>query len=188
MTSTSAANGGSFVVWLTGLSGSGKSTLAQALKDRLSTSGALPVVLDGDRIRSGLCSDLGFDPPDRSENVRRVAEVAKIFQQGGWIALVAVIAPSREDRRLARRIIGEPNFVEVFCECPLEVCEARDVKGLYRRARRGDIEQFTGISSPYEPPLRPDLVLHTASRSVSECVDTLLAHLLDRRDAMLRQG
>lgn len=175
-------------MWLTGLSGAGKSTLAQALEDRLSTSGILTVVLDGDRLRSGLCSDLGFDPAARSENVRRVAEVAKIFQQGGWIALVAVIAPLREDRQLARRIIGEPNFVEVFCECPLEVCEARDVKGLYRRARRGDIEQFTGISSPYEPPLGPDLVLHTGRRSVSECVDTLLSHLSDRRDAMRRRG
>ncbi len=180
MTLTSADNPQPLVVWLTGLSGAGKSTLALALKDRLARSGAPPVVLDGDRIRAGLCSDLGFGPEDRRENVRRVAEVARLFVEEGRIAIVALISPLREDRRLARRIIGAPRFVEAYCDCALEVCEARDPKGLYRRARSGEIDQFTGISSPYEPPLAPDLALDTASSSIAQCADTLMRFLRNR--------
>ena len=159
--------------------------MAQALEERLSSLGTPVVILDGDNIRSGLCSDLGFSPADRKENVRRVAEVAKLFLKGGWIAIVALIAPLREDRQLARRIIGPPDFVEVYCECPLEICEARDVKGLYQRARRGDIDQFTGISSPYEPPLEPDLVVNTASSSPSECLDELVSCIRARHGGEL---
>lgn len=157
--------------------------MAQGLKNALSTAGMPAVVLDGDKIRSGLSADLGFGPQARRENIRRVAEVAKIFLEEGWIAIVALIAPSREDRQLAKEIIGLQNFIEVYCECPLAVCEARDVKGLYRRARSGEIHQFTGVSSPYEPPLEPDLVLKTGSHGLSECMEELLAFIEARRGA-----
>lgn len=168
---------GSFVVWLTGFSGAGKSTLAYELRNRFLSSGTPSVVLDGDRIRSGLCSDLGFAPQDRRENIRRVAELAKLILESGHIAIVALISPSRNDRQWAREIIGAPNFVEVYCECPVEICEARDVKGLYRLARSGNISQFTGVSAPYEPPLEPEVVLDTAASGISECAGELLLFL-----------
>ena len=165
------------MVWLTGLSGAGKSTLAHELRNRLLVSGTPSVVLDGDKIRSGLCSDLGFEPQDRRENVRRVAELAKLVLESGHIAIVALISPTRDDRQLARRIIGAPNFVEVYCACPLEICEGRDVKGLYRLARSGGISQFTGISAPYEPPLEPEVVLNTAASGLPECAGKLLSFI-----------
>ena len=168
-------------MWLTGLSGAGKSTLAYELRNRLLISDTPSVVLDGDRIRSGLCSDLGFAPQDRRENVRRAAEVAKLILESGNIAIVALISPTQDDRQLARRIIGVPNFVEVYCQCPLEICEGRDVKGLYRLARSGGISQFTGISAPYEPPLEPDVVVNTAASSLAECVGELLSFIQARQ-------
>ena len=172
-------------MWLTGLSGAGKSTLAYALRDRLLTSGRSSVVLDGDKIRSGLSSDLGFAPEDRRENVRRAAELGKLIVESGPIAIVALISPTQDDRQLARTIIGAPNFVEVYCRCPLEICESRDVKGLYRLARSGSIRQFTGISAPYEPPLEPDVVVDTAANGLSECVGQLLSFIRARFDEAL---
>ncbi|RST48053.1 adenylyl-sulfate kinase [Variovorax sp. DXTD-1] len=180
MKSQGAETSGSFVVWLTGLSGAGKSTLAHELRARLLTSGKPSVVLDGDRVRSGLCSDLGFEPQDRRENVRRVAELAKLILESGQIAIVALISPTRDDRQWARRIIGAPHFVEVYCQCPLEICESRDVKGLYRLARSGGIGQFTGISAPYEPPLEPEVVLNTGVSGISECAGKLLTFIRTR--------
>ena len=135
------------------------------------------VVLDGDRIRSGLSSDLGFAAQDRRENVRRTAELARLIVESGPIAIVALISPTQDDRRLARTIIGSPSFVEVFCQCPLEICESRDVKGLYRLARRGGISQFTGISAPYEPPAEPDVVVNTGASGLSECAGELLSFI-----------
>ena len=167
------------VVWFTGLSGSGKSTLARALEEQLAAAGRLVYVLDGDNVRHGLCADLGFAPADRSENIRRISHVAALFADAGMLVLTSFISPYRSDRAAARAIVGE-DFVEVFVDAPLEVCEARDVKGLYRKARAGQIPEFTGISAPYEPPERPDLHLRTGSQSLAESVGMVQA-LLTRR-------
>jgi adenylylsulfate kinase len=157
------------VVWFTGLSGSGKSTIAHALEERLVAEGRLSYVLDGDNVRHGLCKDLGFAPADRSENIRRVGEVAALLVDSGVLVLTSFISPYSMDRQRVREIVGT-DFVEVFVDAPLEACEARDPKGLYRRARAGEIAEFTGISAPYEAPEHPDLHLHTGSLSVAECV------------------
>lgn len=172
-----------YVVWLTGLSGAGKTTLAHRLKNELAAREIPAVVLDGDEIRSGLCRDLAFSASDRSENARRVAEVAKLCLGQGWVAIVALISPARADRQLARAIIGKSRFVEVYCECPLAVCEARDVKGLYRQAREGALLQFTGISSGYECPVLPDVVLSTGKQSIDGCMDTLMSFIAGRGSA-----
>lgn len=165
------------VIWMTGLSGAGKSTLADALHQRLKAAGHASIVLDGDVLRRGLTADLGFTPEDRAENLRRVAHVAALFMQQGFVAMAAVISPEHEHRRMAREIVGE-GFVEVFVNAPLTVCEARDVKGLYARARRGEIPNFTGISGPYDVPLEPDLMIQTDRVSIDEAVDRLLVHLV----------
>lgn len=170
-------NASGAVIWMTGLSGAGKSTLAAALHQRLTAAGHRSIVLDGDALRRGLNADLGFAPEDRSENLRRVAHVAQLFRQQGFIAIVAVISPEHQHRLTAREIVGG-GFVEVFVNAPLTVCEARDVKGLYARARRGEIAHFTGISGPFEPPLTPDVVIETNHVPVDEAVENLLAHLL----------
>lgn len=162
------------VIWLTGLSGAGKSTLAFALEQRLHAMGHASFVLDGDNVRHGLCSDLGFSPSDRTENLRRVAEVAKLFCESGLICIAAFISPTTVDREMVRRIVGSENFCEVYVDCALEVCEARDVKGLYQKARAGAIPLFTGISAPYEPPHEPDLRLLTHQMSIEECIERLL--------------
>lgn len=168
------------VLWFTGLSGSGKSTLSAALEKRLFDAGHLVQVLDGDNIRQGLCRDLGFSAAERSENIRRIAEVAKLSVELGVIVSTAFISPFRADRELARATIGSERFVEVFLDVPLADCERRDPKGLYAKVRRGEIAEFTGISSPYEPPLDPALTLPTASldldRSVQQVVAWLDAH------------
>jgi len=164
-------------VWLTGLSGSGKSSIAKEVERRLYERGRHVVVLDGDNLRFGLNRDLSFSKTDRSENIRRAAEVAKLFNDAGAIVLVPVISPFRDDRENARRIIGERRFCEVYVSTPLEVCEARDGKGLYRKARAGEIEEFTGISSPYEAPQSPFLRLDTAGMTVDECVEDLLIRI-----------
>ena len=149
------------VIWLVGLSGSGKSTLAGNLESVLHKKGYKTYILDGDNLRFGLNSDLGFSKRDRSENIRRVAEVARLFNEAGTIVLSAFISPLESDRNQARKIIGVENFIEVFVHCPLNVCEQRDVKGLYAKARKGLIPNFTGIDSPFEPPKQPDIIIKT---------------------------
>jgi len=165
-------------IWLTGMSGAGKTTLARALLEQLRAAGRGAVLLDGDEARRGLCADLGFSADDRRENVRRLAEVARILVDSGLVCLVAVISPFQQDRDSARARVGSERFKEVFVDAPMEVLEARDTKGLYAAARRGEIAQFTGISSPYERPLSPDLHLHTAGKSPAELLPGLLT-LLD---------
>ena len=170
------------VLWLTGLSGAGKSTTANAVEQRLHALGRHSYILDGDNLRHGLTRDLGFTPADRVENVRRIAEVAKLFVDAGLIVLVSVISPFRDEREMARRMMADGEFIEVFVDAPLEVCERRDPKGLYRKVRAGEIKNFTGIDSPYEPPERPDIVLKTAERSVDELADDIIAYLQSRID------
>ena len=170
------------VLWLTGLSGAGKSTTANAVDQRLRALGRHSYILDGDNLRHGLTKDLGFTPADRVENVRRVAEVAKLFVDAGLIVLVAVISPFRDQRRMARRIMEEGEFIEIFVDAPLEVCEQRDPKGLYRKARTGEIKNFTGLDSPYEPPENPDIVLKTAERSVDDLAEQVIAYLRSKVD------
>jgi adenylylsulfate kinase len=165
------------VVWFTGMSGAGKSTIARALVDRLQTFAVRATMLDGDVLRLGLNSDLGFSEAERTENLRRVAHVAALFCQEGFIAVTATISPEPEHRENARRIVGNATFVEVFVDTPIEVCEERDPKGLYKRARRGEIPQFTGIGSPYHSPENPDLTLHTQSTTVEHCVDNVVEYL-----------
>ncbi|MYC28386.1 MAG: adenylyl-sulfate kinase [Nitrospira sp. SB0662_bin_26] len=173
----------SCVLWLTGLSGAGKSTTANAVEQRLHALGRHSYVLDGDNLRHGLTRDLGFTQADRVENVRRIAEVARLFVDAGLIVLVSVISPFRDEREMARRMMEEGEFIEVFVDAPLEVCERRDPKGLYRKARAGEIKNFTGIDSPYEPPERPDIVLKTAERSVDELADQVIAYLQSMVDS-----
>lgn len=168
------------VLWFTGLSGSGKSTLAHALEERLHQAGCRTFVFDGDNVRHGLCSDLGFSDEDRKENIRRIGEMTKLFVEAGVIALTAFISPFRDDRNRIRQLFDEGDFIEIYCKCSLEVCEQRDVKGLYKRARQGEIPNFTGISSPYETPENPELVIETDSQSLEESVDLLFAFLADR--------
>ncbi len=170
----------SLVVWFTGLSGSGKSTLSHAVEQRLHEIGCRTFVLDGDNVRHGLCGDLGFSEDDRSENIRRIGEMAKLLTEAGVITLTAFISPFRADRLRARELFAPEDFVEAYCRCPLEVCEGRDVKGMYRRARAGEIPDFTGISSPYEEPLTPDLTVDTGRLSLEQCVDQVIACLKDR--------
>lgn len=165
------------VIWFTGLSGSGKSTLAYAVEEKLHKMGYLTYVLDGDNIRHGLNSDLGFSPEDREENIRRVGEVAKLFADAGVIVMTAFISPYRKDRRRARRLMDEGRFVEVYCKCGLEVCERRDPKGLYKKAKAGEIDEFTGVSAPYEEPERPEIVVETDKQSVEECVEKIIQYL-----------
>jgi len=162
------------VLWFTGLSGSGKSTLAYALEARLHAAGRHCVVLDGDNVRHGLCADLDFSPEDRRENLRRVAQVARLFAESGTICIAAFISPMRADREMVRQIVGPQDLMEVYLDCSLEACEARDVKQLYRRARAGVIADFTGVSAPYEPPLAPQLVLATERQSIEECLGALV--------------
>jgi adenylylsulfate kinase len=161
---------------MAGLSGAGKSTLADALHRRLAQAGHVSIVLDGDVLRCGLNADLGFTPEDRAENLRRVAHVAALFMQQGFIAIAAVMSPEHQHRRTAREIVGE-GFVEVFVDAPLTVCEARDVKGLYARARRGEIPHFTGISARFEAPLARGVVIESDRTPVDQAVDTLLAQV-----------
>jgi len=170
----------SCVLWFTGLSGSGKSTLAHAVEEELHQRGCRTFVLDGDNVRHGLCGDLAFSEADRSENIRRVGEAARLFVEAGVIVLTAFISPFRDDRERVRRLIGDADFIEIYCHCPLEVCEERDVKGLYRKARQGLIKDFTGISSPYEEPVQLAYSINTAQTTVADSVgqvmDLLVGH------------
>ena len=168
------------VVWLTGLSGSGKSTVSAELERRLLDLGRPVWVLDGDKVREGLCSDLGFSPEHRKENIRRVAEVARLFADAGLICIVAFISPYRADRERARSLLPAGRFIEVYLSTPLEVCERRDTKGLYAKARAGLVKEFTGVSAPYEAPLKPELELRTDKLTLDECVSTVVAKLSEK--------
>jgi len=161
------------VVWLTGLSGAGKSTIANALERELNRQGKRTYILDGDNIRQGLNRDLGFSDADRAENIRRVAQVARLFVDAGVIVVVAFISPFRAERQAARELFAPGDFLEVFVDVPLALAEERDPKGLYRKARTGELRQFTGIDSPYEPPLAAELVLPTAELTPQECVQRI---------------
>ena len=167
-------------VWLTGLSGSGKSTIAVDLEKRLWERGVRAYILDGDNIRHGLNKNLGFSPADRTENIRRIGEVAKLFTEAGVVTVTAFISPYRADRDQVRAIMRAGDFLEVHVDCPVEVCEQRDVKGLYKKARAGEIKEFTGISAPYEAPERPELTIHTARQSVEESASQILRFLGER--------
>jgi len=167
-------------LWFTGLSGTGKSTLAHAIEERLYYLGCRTFVFDGDNVRHGLCSDLGFSSEDRRENIRRIGEMVKLFVEAGMMAMTAFISPYRKDREWVRLLVGKENFVEIFCDCSLEICEKRDVKGLYAKARRGEIPEFTGISAPYEVPENPELHLKTDKMSLNDCVDIVVNYLLER--------
>lgn len=170
----------SCLIWFTGLSGSGKSTLAHSLEDRLYRKGCNTIVLDGDNVRHGLCKDLGFSDIDRKENIRRVGEVAKLFIEAGVVVITAFISPSREDRAKVRNLVGERDFIEIFCDCSVEVCERRDVKGLYKKARNGLIKEFTGISAPYEKPENPDLLINTETTELDQAINQIMA-LIEQR-------
>jgi bifunctional enzyme CysN/CysC len=172
---------GPFVLWFTGLSGAGKSALSRWLSRRLHDDGLLTYVLDGDNLRHGLNGDLGFSVPDRRENVRRLAHVAGLMCEAGLITLVACISPFQAERDFARSLVGLGKFLEVFVDTPLALCEERDTKGLYRRARLGEITDFTGIDSPYERPTNPDITIETANRTVSECGAELTTFLHGRK-------
>lgn len=168
------------VIWFTGLSGAGKSTLAGALEQALATQGKHTYLLDGDNVRHGLCGDLGFDDAARQENIRRVGEVAKLMVDAGLIVLTAFISPFRAERELVRNLVGEGEFVEVFVDAPLAICEERDPKGLYKKARAGEIRNFTGIDSAYEAPEQPEIHLLNAGKPVEVLVDELLTALRQR--------
>lgn len=171
----------SCVIWLTGLSGSGKSTFANALDQKLYDLGVRSYVLDGDNIRHGLNKDLGFSKEDRTENIRRVAEVAKLFVDSGTIVLTAFISPFREDREFVRKLFLKEEFLEIYIKCPLAICENRDPKGLYKKARKGEISDFTGISSPYEAPLYPDAIIETNRMTIEQSVDYLIQLLKNKQ-------
>jgi adenylylsulfate kinase len=168
------------VIWLTGLSGAGKTTLATNLKSRLQDEGANAFVLDGDILRTGLCKDLGFSPEDRTENIRRAAHAAKMLMDSGSSVIAALISPLEADRQLARAIIGDENFKEVFVKCSLQTCESRDVKGLYKKVREGLVKNFTGISAPYEEPTQAHLVVRTDEDDIESCVYSIMELICKR--------
>ena len=167
----------SAILWFTGLSGSGKSTLANAVNQALFERGLACYVLDGDNIRHGLCKDLGFSDADREENIRRIGEVSKLFLDAGVVVLTAFVSPFKADRDRARSLVENGDFVEIHCAADLSVCEERDTKGLYAKARAGEIKEFTGISSPYEAPEKPELRVDTGSQSLEACVELVINHL-----------
>lgn len=162
------------LIWLTGLSGSGKTTLALRLEHYFFSKGFKVFILDGDNVRNGLCNDLGFSEDNRKENLRRVAEIARLMLDAGLVIISAFISPSGEDRMAIKKIVGEDRFIEVYVNCSVEVCEERDVKGLYAKARKGIIPNFTGISAPYDPPVSPDIELFTSEETVEESVQKII--------------
>ncbi len=165
------------VLWFTGLSGSGKSTLAVALENKLYQEGKSTMLLDGDNVRTGICNNLGFSIEDRTENIRRIAEVAKLFKENGQIVLCSFVSPTNDIRKMAKNIIGSEDFIEIFVSTDITECEKRDVKGLYQKARAGLIKDFSGIDSPFEPPINPDIIIDTTNISVDEGVETLISFL-----------
>ena len=180
----------SLILWFTGLSGSGKSTLAHAVEEKLHQMGCRTFVCDGDNVRHGLNSNLGFSKEDRKENIRRIGEMCKLFIEAGVIALTAFISPFREDRERVRKLVQEGDFIEIFCDCSLEICESRDVKGMYAKARRGEIKEFTGISAPYERPENPEMIIETGKLNLEQCVDIIITYLREREifTAGLKEG
>ena len=168
------------IIWLYGLSGSGKSTMARGLENELHKLGYLTQILDGDNLRSGLNNNLAFSEEDRKENIRRAAEVSKLFAHCGIITICSLISPTQEIRNMAKSIIGQDKYFEVFISCPIEVCESRDVKGLYEKARKGEIKNFTGIDSPFEEPVNPDLVINTDIHSLEYCHNQLVENILEK--------
>ena len=173
-------NHGSLILWFTGLPSSGKSTIANELEKKLVTLGTRTYILDGDNVRMGLCKDLGFSEEDRGENIRRIGEVSKLFVDAGCIVLSAFVSPYIKDRDAVRELVEEGEFVEVFVDAPLEVCEERDVKGLYKKAREGIIKGFTGIDDPYEAPLNPEITIDTSKLSLDEGVNVIFDYLEKR--------
>ena len=170
----------SVILWFTGLSGAGKSTLAHAVEDRLHKMDCRTFVLDGDNVRHGLCSDLGFSDEDRTENIRRIGEMVKLFLEAGVIPLTAFISPFKKDRALVRKLVPHGDFIEIFCDASLDTCEERDVKGYYKKARDGVIKNFTGVSSPYEVPEKPELRIDTGQLPLEQCVDEVIGLLRKR--------
>jgi adenylylsulfate kinase len=168
------------IIWFTGFSGSGKSTLAHAVEEALHQQGCRTFVLDGDNVRHGLCGDLGFSSEDREENIRRIGEMAKLFMEAGVIVLTAFISPYRADRERVRGVVEHGDFIEIYCDSPIEICESRDVKGLYKKARAGQIANFTGISSPYEVPENPELTVNTGTEELDACVEQVIGAMLSR--------
>ncbi len=171
----------SVILWFTGLSNSGKSTIGHAVEERLHSLGCRTFVFDGDNVRHGLCADLGFTREERDENIRRIGEMAKLFIEAGVITLTAFISPYRADRNRVRNRVREGDFLEIYVKCPLEVCEQRDIKGHYQKARKGEIKEFTGVSAPYEEPVHPDLIIQTDKMSIEECVQSVM-NLLQQRE------
>lgn len=167
------------VIWMVGLSGSGKSTLARALENSLHEEGYLTELLDGDNMRTGISNNLGFSPEDRTENIRRAAETAKLFMNAGLVTICSFISPTDEIRKMAKEIIGD-GYVEVYVDCPVEVCEERDVKGLYAKARKGEIPDFTGISAPFDVPKNPEVAVDTANQSLEESHQELVKAIIKR--------
>lgn len=168
------------IIWFTGLSGAGKSTLAHAVEEALHQRGCRTFVLDGDNVRHGLCGDLGFSPEARVENIRRVGEVAKLFMEAGVIVLTAFISPYRAERERVRGMVEHGDFMEIYCDASIAVCESRDVKGLYQKARSGQISEFTGISSPYEAPESPELSINTGGEMLDVCIQQVLSEMAHR--------
>lgn len=171
----------SVIIWFTGLSGAGKSTIAHALEDRLHKNKVRTFVLDGDNVRRGLCKDLGFSDKDRTENIRRVGEVSLLMMESGNIVITAFISPFIKDRQIVRELAAEGEFIEVYCGASLEACESRDVKGLYKKARAGEILDFTGISSEYEKPVNPDIEIDTENETLENSVQTITAYLCEKQ-------
>lgn len=169
------------VVWFTGLSGSGKSTLAHSVEEILHQKNCRTYVFDGDNVRHGLCSDLGFSSDDRSENIRRIAEMCNLFVDAGVIALTAFISPFAKDRTFVRNLLDAKDYIEIYCDCPVEICEQRDTKGLYKKAREGSVKEFTGVSSPYEVPENADLVVDTGKQDLDQCVAEVIS-MLEKRN------
>ena len=176
---------GSLILWFTGLPSSGKSTIANEVEKRLIASGIRTYILDGDNVRMGLCKDLGFSEEDRAENIRRIGEVSKLFADAGCVVLSAFVSPYRRDRDAIREIVEDGEFVEVFVDAPVEVCEERDVKGLYKKAREGVIKGFTGIDDPYEEPLNPEITIHTDKSSLEEGVQMVIDYLVEKKTVEL---
>ena len=168
------------VVWFTGLPASGKSTTAHLVEKELYRRGCSTYVLDGDNVRHGLCANLGFSPEDRSENIRRIGELVKLFVDAGIIVLAAFVSPYRKDRERVRRLFGGGEFIEVYMDCPVEVCERRDIKGFYKKAREGLIKEYTGITSPYEPPENPEIIIRTHEEPIEQAVSLIIRFLEER--------
>lgn len=170
----------SIILWFTGLPSSGKSTVAHTVEEKLHQLGCSTFVFDGDNVRHGLCSDLGFAKEERTENIRRIGEMTKLFIEAGVIALTAFISPLRSDRQRARELVSVNDFIEIYCKCPAEICEQRDTKGHYLKAKLGEIKEFTGVSAPYEEPENPELILDTSILPVEECSEKVIDLLIER--------